>query len=331
MVITEVELQSFRGFQYVRAEVAPHAFVVGANSAGKSTILEAIGLAERCLRIARRIKPEIEVSRAGLTLRSFRLPPSLDDEEDPVRHEFKSAEASIVVRWNNGCTASIVWPEDDGDEAPPFFFLETGDGTQPTAPWEVRGLFAPVTVIPVITPLDRAEPLKDPKYIEKHSATRLASRHFRNHLLRMSSTADWPPFLEFCTEWLPEMMIDEVYLDQLQNRISVFYKEPKSRVPKELSWSGDGLQIYVQLLWHLFAARDASTVVLDEPEVYLHPTLQRRLISLLISMRAQIIIASHSASIVGQAPQGCILHVDRRRNFAVRANDVTALAGQNVA
>lgn len=330
-MIAEVELRNFRGFQHVLAEVAPHAFVVGANSAGKSTILEAIGLAERCLRVARRIKPEIAVSRDGLMLQSFRLPPSLDDEEDPVRHEFKSAEASIVVRWNNGSTASIVWPEDDGDGTLPFFFLESGDGTQPAAPSGTRSLFAPVTVIPVITPLDRAEAVKDPKYIDKHSATRLASRHFRNHLWKMSGTADWPPFQQFCSEWLPEMMLDEVYLDRMQNRISVFYKEPNSRVPKELSWSGDGLQIYVQLLWHLYAARDARTVVLDEPEVYLHPTLQRRLVSLLISMRAQIIIASHSANIVGEAPKGCILHVDRRRNFAERADGVNQLVGQNVA
>ncbi|MGN6489599.1 MAG: AAA family ATPase [Devosia sp.] len=321
-MIAQIELRSFRGFQRVTADLAPHAFVSGTNSAGKSTILEAIALAEGCLRLARRQHHQVHVSREGLSLPGYRLPTSSEDEEDPVRHEFRNDETSITARWTNGARIEIVWPDATFDQAS-FFVLFDESGRAISTPGRVRTLFSQVVPVPVITPLDRAEQVKDSKYIAKHSGGRLASRHFRNHLWRLSETPSWDAFRQFCEEWLPEMRLEMVDLDVVGNRISVFYREPGSRTPKELSWSGDGLQIFIQLLWHLYSARDAGTIILDEPEVYLHPSLQKRLVALLNSLPAQIVIASHSSNILTAAPPNCILHVDRRRNLAVRTNSLT--------
>ena len=47
-MITAIEFQRFRGYERLKADLSPHAYIVGPNSAGKSTILEAVGLAERC-------------------------------------------------------------------------------------------------------------------------------------------------------------------------------------------------------------------------------------------------------------------------------------------
>ena len=82
----------------------------------------------------------------------------------------------------------------------------------------------------------------------------------------------------------------------------------------------------MQLLWHLHRAREAQTIVLDEPEVYLHPDLQRRLVRLLDSTAAQIILASHSADVVAEAPADGILWVDRRQGQARRAKSQAALS-----
>jgi len=68
----------------MRAELLPHAYIVGPNSAGKSTVLEAIGLAEQCLRIARRKVPSMVVAHGGRRWRGFPLPSSVYDEEDPL-------------------------------------------------------------------------------------------------------------------------------------------------------------------------------------------------------------------------------------------------------
>jgi energy-coupling factor transporter ATP-binding protein EcfA2 len=81
----------------------------------------------------------------------------------------------------------------------------------------------------------------------------------------------------------------------------------------------------LQLLWHLYRAREAETIVLDEPEVYLHPDLQRRLVRLLEQLSVQIIMASHSADVIAEAPQNSIVWVDRRTNTSRRAGSDRAL------
>jgi predicted ATPase len=132
-------------------------------------------------------------------------------------------------------------------------------------------------------------------------------------------------FKEFCRLWLPEIELLDVSLNAGADRLAVFYSETGSRVPKELAWAGDGIQIWVQLLWHLFRAQGSVTIVLDEPEVYLHPDLQRRLVRLLDGTSAQIILASHSGDVIAEAPPGSVLWVDRRLGTACRAKSQQSL------
>lgn len=325
-MITLAEFVRFRGFDRMRADLAPHAYIVGPNSAGKSTVLEAIGLAEQCLRTARRKLPTLVVAHNERRWKAFPLPSSIDGEEDPVRHNFGQEETRVTIQWATGARIHMVWPEAKEDEERGYFYLEEEGGSQPRNLVATRTLFSPVTIVPVVTPLDRIEDLKDPIYLERHSSSRLASRHFRNHAWLMSKTDQWSCFKEFCKPWLPEIELLDVSLHAMVNRLVVFYSETGSRVPKELAWAGDGIQIWVQLLWHLFRAKDATTIVLDEPEVYLHPDLQRRLVRLLDGLPAQIILASHSADVIAEAPPEGVLWVDRRLGGARRAKSQQSLS-----
>lgn len=314
----------------MRADLAPHAYIVGPNSAGKSTVLEAIGLAEQCLRVARRKSPTAEVFHDGRRRRGFLLSSDLDSEEDPVRHDFGREETRVTVQWATGSRIQIVWPEESDDRRHAFFYLEEEGGSQPSNLSGTRQLFSPITIVPVVTPLDRIEELKNPVYVESHRSTRLASRHFRNNARLMGQAGQWDAFRDFCLIWLPEIQLLDVSLSAAANRLSVFYSEVGSRVPKELAWAGDGIQIWVQLLWHLFNARDSTTIVLDEPEVYLHPDLQRRLVRLLDGLAAQIILASHSAEVIAEAPPDGVLWVDRRLGGARRLRSQQTLSNLSI-
>ena len=326
-MLSHAEFTRFRGFERLKVDLIPHAYIVGPNSAGKSTVLEAVGLAERCLRIARRKSPTLGIMNNGRTWRGFPLPASIDNEDDPVRFDFGRDETRVTVKWLNGSRIHLVWPKlDRDDESRSYFYLEDEDGAQPRTPNATRALFSQVTVLPVVTPLDRMEELKNPEYVQLHLGSRLASRHFRNHAYQMSKSSEWSQFKDFCGSWLPEIALLDVELDTYANRLAVFYMETGSRVPKELAWAGDGIQIWVQLLWHIFRASDASTIVLDEPEVYLHPDLQRRLVRLLGSLSAQIILASHSADVIAEAPPDGVLWVDRRGVGARRARSQQTLS-----
>lgn len=325
-MITLAEFVRFRGFERMRVELAPHAYIVGPNSAGKSTVIEAVGLAEQCLRIARRKSPSIVVQENRGGWRAFPLPSNIENEEESVRYDFGTEETRVSVHWATGASIHIVWPEENGEDVRGYFYLVEKDGTHLRTPAAARALFSPVTIVPVVTPFDRIEELKDADYVEKCSSSRLASRHFRNHAWRMSKTDEWASFKDFCRLWLPEIELLDVSLNAGANRLGVFYSETGSRVPKEIAWAGDGIQIWIQLLWHVFRAKGAMTIVLDEPEVYLHPDLQRRLIRLLDGLAAQIIMASHSADVIAEAPPEGILWVDRRLGGARRAKSQQSLS-----
>ena len=118
----------------------------------------------------------------------------------------------------------------------------------------------------------------------------------------------------------------ELAVDQLTRRISadgvffdLFFREAGSRIPKELYWVGDGMQVWLQLLLHLFRLRGVPTVVLDEPDVYLHPDLQRRLVRLLEELDSQTITASHSSEVLAEAEPENVVWVERSRSSAVVA------------
>ena len=56
----------------------------------------------------------------------------------------------------------------------------------------------------------------------------------------------------------------------------------------ELGLMGSGLQMWLQIMWFLSRTKGCDTIILDEPDVYMHPDLQRKLIRII-----QIIMDVH--------------------------------------
>jgi len=99
-------------------------------------------------------------------------------------------------------------------------------------------------------------------------------------------------------------------------RLTMYCKE--NRMTRELYWAGFGFQIWCQLLTHIIRASEASLIVVDEPEVYLHPDIQRQLLGLLRSYNSDVLVATHSAEVISEADPSEILLVDRNQESAQR-------------
>ncbi len=77
---------------------------------------------------------------------------------------------------------------------------------------------------------------------------------------------------------------------------------------------GHGLQMWLQVLWFLVRNENSPTIVLDEPDVYLHADLQRRLMRLVQRSHQQVIIATHSIEIMAEAQPSSILTINSSKS-----------------
>lgn len=325
-MITGVYLQNFKAFERFRVTFKGDAFLVGPNNAGKSTVIAALRSVASMVRIASRERAtqSFEVDgfqQAGYWFNGQQI--GLVDEN--LRHEFHQVETRVKAKFESGATLEAVWPIDEDDG---FFFILDKQGVNLMQLGAIRQALPSVGVIPVLTPLDHLEELLSEKHVRSSLDGRLASRHFRNQLYLLeqepSATENrnrLEDFKRFAQPWIAELELMDLDLRRGDGRTSfdLNYQEASSRIPKEMFWAGDGMQIWLQLLLHLFRQRDKEVVVLDEPDVFLHSDLQRRLVNLLETVPAQTITATHSAEVIGEAADESIIWVSRERRSAIRA------------
>ena len=88
---------------------------------------------------------------------------------------------------------------------------------------------------------------------------------------------------------------------------------------------GHGLQIWLQAIWFLVRSDRLQTLILDEPDVYLHADLQRRLIKHLVSLDNQVILTSHSVEVLSEILLDQILIVDKTKRSSTFATSVPAV------
>lgn len=321
-MLKTLRLTNFRTFKSFTVDFGDGAYLVGPNNAGKSTILTGLRTADVLLRYAHARTPDRKAEDQGrwvpaypVTLREF---PSL---RESIRHEFHNVEARLELTWKSGARLTAVWPPDtDEAESAAYFYLEKLPGMYINTASQARQHMPLLGVIPILTPIETSEVLLEPKYVKQNVSGRLSSRHFRNQLRILQADGQLTDFLDWAADWLGEVTIDSMrsHMGEKSMELDVYYAEPQSRILKELAWAGDGIQIWLQLLYHIHRVSASSTIILDEPEVYLHPDLQRRLVQLLESTGKQIVLATHSAELISEVDARSIALIDRNHKRARR-------------
>ena len=75
----------------------------------------------------------------------------------------------------------------------------------------------------------------------------------------------------------------------------------------------------------LTRARNAKTIILDEPDVYMHADLQRRLIRFVRSRFPLVIITSHSTEMMPEVEPENIIVVDETQSQSTAADTLPAV------
>ena len=148
--------------------------------------------------------------------------------------------------------------------------------------------------------------------IEAGVDTRLSSLHFRNEMNLMPERFE--DFKRLAEETWPDLRVqglEEGSNEAGQRTLSLMLRD--GDFIAEVGWMGHGLQMWLQTMWFLARVPLNSTVILDEPDVYMHPDLQRKLFRLVRDRYEQTIVATHSVEIMAEAEPSDLLVINRQK------------------
>lgn len=328
--IRRIRVVNFKAFEDFRTTFVPTTVRVGPNNAGKTTLVAALRTASNMIRHAQRRKPTRSVTdrdrhTVGHDISAEKL--GLVDEN--LRHEFRESETRLEVAFRDDCHLVAVWPSaQDGSGDSPFYYLHSEGRPLIRTPAQAKRYFPRIAAIRTLSPLEQSEQMLTEDYVRKNIGGPMTSRHFRNQLWLMkrdidreTGTSYFDRFVAFAHTWTPELELTDLRVTTGQKGagFDLFYKEPGARTEREIFWAGDGMQIWLQLLLHLYQNNDVDALVLDEPDVFLHGDLQRRLVRLLDGVGSQVITATHSAEVLAEIDPSAITWIDKSRRTSIRA------------
>ena len=325
--ITSVRFERYKAFRSFSVSLQRMNILVGPNNCGKSTIIRAFRVLDMALRQARAKRAE-RISHDGHLvwghrLSEDRLPISLEN----VHTDYEETDARVTFRCSTGNSLVLVFPADGG-----CILIPDAQGRDCHTPGNFRNRFPiDIQVVPELGPLEDEESVLTEHTIRRGLSTHRASRHFRNYWY--SRPQGFEEFAEMVSQTWPGMVIEppEARLEevgspgQFSQRLRMFCRE--DRMTRELYWSGYGFQVWCQLLTHISRGRNSTMLVVDEPEIYLHPDVQHQLVGILRDAGPDIVAASHSTEIIGEADPTEILIIDKTRQSATRLKEIEQVQG----
>ena len=319
-MIRQLNITNFRCYEKTSISFSGTSILVGKNNAGKSTMIEALKIISsvtRKYKSSRFIAPPDWVHGEN----SNGVSPNVDNMNISDRgmfYMYGDAPAIIEAFFKNG--SSIKAYIGSGLEV--FAILTDEYGCQIRNSKEAKSADIPVIeVLPQISAVLDGEKVLKKTTVDGNRFTRLASRNFRNQLLYYSES--FPKFKQLAEatwEGLQVKPVESIFADE--GRILQFFVRVHD-FEAEISWMGHGLQMWVQTMWFISQCPNNAIVVLDEPDVYMHADLQRRLVRLITPMFSQLIVATHSLEIIEEVSSDCIIPIDsHKRNVKPIGDEV---------
>ncbi|QUE91092.1 ATP-binding protein [Pseudomonas sp. SCA2728.1_7] len=312
ITITSIRFNNFKALKQYSISLDQCNILVGPNNAGKSTIISAFRILEAALRAGYSRRPEYvyldEKRVLGHKVPVSGLPVSLEN----VHTDYEYSETKIEFRFSNSNKIFLNFPEDGGC----VLTWECVDNHIKTPSAFKKAFPFSVQVVPVLGPLEHEEPIVAEETVRRSLGTPRACRHFRNFWLQ--NPDGFESFRELIESSWPGMSISRP--ERSSSAMVMFCTE--SRMDREVFWAGFGFQVWCQLLTHLSRSKSFSLTVIDEPEVYLHPDLQRQLLAILRDQSNEFVIATHSTEIMGEADPSEIMIIDKSKRSAKRVKDI---------
>jgi len=312
VTINRVEFFNFKAFGYLSVSLASMNVLVGPNNSGKSTILSAFRVLSAGIKRANAKSAEIVAGPTGDVFGYIVPLEDLPFSLENVHTNYDDSQPTFVkFHFSNRNTMILYFPVGGG-----AMLIPERAGRAIRTPSSFRREYpCRVEAIPVLGPVEHKEVFVTQQTIQRGLSTHRASRHFRNYWYQFPQ--DFDVFAQIIRDTWSGMDIQPPEYNY--EYLMMFCKE--DRIDRELYWAGFGFQVWCQLMTHIVRSRTADLLVIDEPEIYLHPDLQRRLLSILRDAGPDILLATHSTEIVSEADPSDILLIDKTKRAAQRLKE----------
>lgn len=303
--VRSIEFRDYKAFSRFALSARERNVLVGPNNAGKSTALDAFRIAFDALRFASRRNAFLKTQGTQGVCSTWMVPVSaIQNDLRSCIHNFGEGPAQISIKLDNGNLFTTYIPSDGDLEC----FLVTDVAGRKNTRFLRERFPLKLVIVPTLSPLEQNEELVLQETVERNRYGRLASRNFRNFWLHRSRE-EFEAFADLVELGWPGIKLSPPEIEYGGPRPIVrMYFRDGSNV-REVQWAGFGFQVWMQTMMHLSSADQSSTLVLDEPDIYLHPDLQHRLLNFIGQRVGQYFVATHSTEIINAVEPGDVLIV----------------------
>ncbi|MDB4371050.1 AAA family ATPase [Mariniblastus sp.] len=307
-MIKSLRLINFKGFDRHTVEFQPFSVVVGHNNAGKSSAFEALRIVAT---VAKKLLTHKFVDSPDWAYGcGMGISPKLDEinlKRETIFYKYSEPPATIKATFENGAQIFVHLGPDEKIHAQAI----TPDGRHVKTKTLARNCeFPPIFILPQISPLLETETALRKSYVQKCIDTQLSSRHFRNQIRYMYEHFD--DFRNLFQQTWDSISIAEFDDPNAYYEDELFLMLREEGFVAEVSNFGHGLQMWLQIAWFLARTDCQSIVILDEPDVYMHPQQQQRMIELLRGRFRQCILSTHAPGILDHCHEEEILRLHRK-------------------
>lgn len=322
-MIKKITLKNYRCFSEHIIEFKDISIVVGKNNAGKSTLIEALRIVAIVTNRYKHLRYKTAPSWVEGGKSVFGVSPSLKGLEFSFRniyHQYGDPPSEIIVLFTNLTKINIFI----GGEDEMYAILYNSKGKIIRNKSDAAAFELPeINILPQIGPIKVREELLESEYVKSNMFSNLSSSHFRNQLQYFPEYFE--SFVNLSQDTWTDLRIRNFEKgSKLTNDVPTLLVQDGSFVA-EIGWMGHGLQMWLQTMWFIAKCNSNSTVILDEPDVYLHADIQRKLIRFLKNRFNQVLIATHSIEIISEVFPENILIINKDEAKSTYASNLPAV------
>lgn len=321
-MIDTIQLENYRCFEKTKIKIKQVAIFVGKNNAGKSSLIEALRLVALTIRKSVNAQyKELPLDfGVGLRIRGFKLDvEKLKIDLRGIVYLYEDKVAKIITTLDSGNKIEIYL-----NSFYAYAVLYDSEGNNIKSKQKaLESCIERVEILPPLGLIKENEKRLTDETIKNDKDSYLYSRHFRNEIYKYKDMY-WNEFIELSEKTWNGLRIKEIIYDYAEDEyIKMFVSD--AQFVAELGLMGSGLQMWLQIMWFISRTKDCSTIILDEPDVYMHPDLQRRLIRIIKNRYPQVIIATHSVEIMAEVDSRNIITINKKSRQMSYATDTKAV------